>query len=120
MKRFIAVRTTLIESLSGSIKSSAFPIAMKISSLTRWGMPNLRMNSSTESSSCLSMNDCPSVSIGKRAGTILIFSSHESICVFERIASAMLKGAGTPSGNSKEVNSPGRSRIANVIRCSFH
>ena len=39
--RFIAVSTTVIESLSGSMKSSALPIATKISSLMRRGMPYL-------------------------------------------------------------------------------
>mmetsp|Transcript_30763 Transcript_30763/g.52626 ORF Transcript_30763/g.52626 Transcript_30763/m.52626 type:complete len:200 (+) Transcript_30763:1001-1600(+) len=117
---FIAVSTTVIESLSGSIKSSAFPIAMKISSLIRSGMPYLRINWRTESSSCRSMKSCPSRSIGSSPGTIFSFSSTVSIFVLPRIASAMLNGAGTPSANSKEVNSPGRSCMAKVMRCGFH
>mmetsp|Transcript_14279 Transcript_14279/g.35619 ORF Transcript_14279/g.35619 Transcript_14279/m.35619 type:complete len:218 (+) Transcript_14279:1309-1962(+) len=120
MKRFIAVSTTVIDSRSGSMKSNAFPIAMKISSLMRSGMPYFRMNCSTESSSCRSMKSCPSTSIGSSPGTIRTFSSSVSISVFDRIAAAILNGAGTPSGNSKEVNSPGRSCIANVMRCGFH
>ena len=56
-KRFIAVSTTVIESLSGSMKSSALPIAMKISSLILLGIPYFSMNCSTESSSCASIND---------------------------------------------------------------
>ena len=36
---------------SGSIKSSAFPMAMNISSLTRLGMPYFSINSVTDSSS---------------------------------------------------------------------
>ena len=50
----------------------AFPMAMKISSLMRVGMPYLSINSSTESSSCLSMKLCPSSNIGSRPGTIRI------------------------------------------------
>eukprot|EP00900_Chrysochromulina_parva_P023430 jgi/Chrpa1/5720/Chrysochromulina_OHIO_Genome00015206-RA len=115
MKRFIAVSTTVIESLSGSMKSSALPIAMKISSLMRLGIPYFSMNCSTESSSCASMNDWPSVSIGSSPGTIRSFSSIVSISVLLRIAAAMLKGAGTLGGKLKLVNSPGRSCMANVI-----
>mmetsp|Transcript_29745 Transcript_29745/g.64009 ORF Transcript_29745/g.64009 Transcript_29745/m.64009 type:complete len:266 (-) Transcript_29745:153-950(-) len=120
MNRFIAVSTTVIDNLSGSMKSSALPIAMKISSLMRSGMPYLRMNSSTDSSSCRSMKGCPSVSIGRRPGTIFTLSASESISLFARMASAMLNGAGTPSIKLKDVNSPGRSCIANVILWSFH
>ena len=93
---------------------------MKISSLMRSGIPYLRMKSRTESSSCASMKLCPSTSIGSSAGTIRSFSSTVSISVFCRIASAIPNGAGTPGVNSKLVNCPGRSRIANDIRCAFH
>mmetsp|Transcript_46288 Transcript_46288/g.90374 ORF Transcript_46288/g.90374 Transcript_46288/m.90374 type:complete len:213 (+) Transcript_46288:1074-1712(+) len=120
MKRFMAVRITLMLSLSGSVKSSALPMATKISSLIRSGMPYFFINSTTLSSSWASMKDCPSSSIGRRPGTIRSFSSRVSISVFVRIAAAMLKGAGTPAGNSKDVNRPGSSCIANVMRCSFH
>mmetsp|Transcript_44498 Transcript_44498/g.144624 ORF Transcript_44498/g.144624 Transcript_44498/m.144624 type:complete len:320 (-) Transcript_44498:189-1148(-) len=119
-KRFIAVSTTVIESLSGSMKSSAFAIAMKISSLTVSGMPYLSMNSLTLSSSCASMNGWPSSSIGSRPGTIRTLSRSESISVLPRMAAAMLSGAGTPSGKSNEVNSPGSCGMANVMRCAFH
>lgn len=54
--RFMAVSTTTIESLSGSMKSSAFAIEMKTSVLMRSGMPYFRMKSSTESSSWRLMN----------------------------------------------------------------
>ena len=46
-KRFIAVSTTVMESLSGSMKSSALAMEMNTSSLMRSGMPYLRMKSST-------------------------------------------------------------------------
>ena len=69
-KRFIAVSTTVIESLSGSMKSSALAIEMKTSSLMRSGMPYLRMNSSTDSSSCASIKDWPSISIGSSGGAV--------------------------------------------------
>mmetsp|Transcript_11521 Transcript_11521/g.38066 ORF Transcript_11521/g.38066 Transcript_11521/m.38066 type:complete len:234 (-) Transcript_11521:78-779(-) len=120
MKRFIAVSTTAIDMRSGSMKSSAFAIAMKISSLTVSGMPYLSMNSLTLSSSCASMNGWPSSSIGSRPGTIRTLSRSESISVLPRMAAAMLSGAGTPSGKSNEVNSPGSCGMANVMRCAFH
>mmetsp|Transcript_7443 Transcript_7443/g.18529 ORF Transcript_7443/g.18529 Transcript_7443/m.18529 type:complete len:201 (+) Transcript_7443:1110-1712(+) len=102
------------------MKSSALPIAMKISSLTRAGMPYLSMNSETLSSSWRSMNGWPSRSMGSSAGTIWIFSAQVSISVLRRMASAMPKGAGTPGVNSKLVKVPGFSRIAKAIRCAFH
>ena len=120
MKRFIAVSTTDMESLSGSMKSRALPMAMKISSLTRGGIPYLSMNSETDSSSCRSMNGWPSISMGSSAGTICTFSAHVNISVFRRIASAMPNGAGTPGVNLKKVKVPGFSRIAKAMRCSFH
>ena len=39
---------------------------------------------------------------------------------FDRMAAAMLNGAGTFGGKSKLVNSPGKSCIAKVIVCFFH
>mmetsp|Transcript_1474 Transcript_1474/g.4868 ORF Transcript_1474/g.4868 Transcript_1474/m.4868 type:complete len:272 (+) Transcript_1474:780-1595(+) len=120
MKRFIAVSTTVMDSLSGSMKSSAFPMAMKISSLIVSGMPYFSMNWSTLNSSCSSMKLWPSRSMGSRPGTMRILSTSDSISVFVRMAAAMFSGAGTPSGNSKLVNSPGRSRIAKDMRWAFH
>mmetsp|Transcript_64161 Transcript_64161/g.126782 ORF Transcript_64161/g.126782 Transcript_64161/m.126782 type:complete len:254 (-) Transcript_64161:310-1071(-) len=119
-KRFIAVSTTVIESLSGSIKSRAFAIEMKTSSLMRSGIPYLRMNSRTESSSCASMNDWPSMSIGRRGGAVWIFSGSVSIFWFIKIARPKLNGAGMPGMKSKVVNSPGSSCIAKIILCTFH
>mmetsp|Transcript_24989 Transcript_24989/g.65917 ORF Transcript_24989/g.65917 Transcript_24989/m.65917 type:complete len:350 (-) Transcript_24989:121-1170(-) len=119
MKRFIAVSTTVIESLSGSMKSRAFAIATKISCEMRSGMPYFLMNWLTDSSSCASMKLCPSKSIGRRGGPVCSFSRGLSIFWFSRIAAAMFRGAGRP-GNSKVVNSPGSSCIAKVIWCLFH
>mmetsp|Transcript_76657 Transcript_76657/g.228487 ORF Transcript_76657/g.228487 Transcript_76657/m.228487 type:complete len:279 (+) Transcript_76657:1174-2010(+) len=119
-KRFMAVNTTVMESLSGSMKSSALAIAMKTSSLIRSGMPYWRMNCRTERSSCLSMNFCPSTSIGSSGGAVCSFSGIVNIFWLSRIARAKFKGAGTPSKKSKVVNSPGRSCIAKIIWWRFH
>mmetsp|Transcript_22416 Transcript_22416/g.55249 ORF Transcript_22416/g.55249 Transcript_22416/m.55249 type:complete len:203 (-) Transcript_22416:679-1287(-) len=67
-KRFIAVSTTVMLSLSGSMKSRALAMLMKTSVLMRSGMPYLRMNSRHESSSWSSINSCPLMSMGKSAG----------------------------------------------------
>ena len=119
-KRFIAVSTTAIDSLSGSMKSSAFAIEMKTSSLIRSGIPYLRMKSSTESSSCASMKSWPSISIGSSGGAVWIFSPSVSIFWLSRIARPKLNGAGIPGTKSKVVNSPGSSCIAKIILCTFH
>mmetsp|Transcript_46285 Transcript_46285/g.124349 ORF Transcript_46285/g.124349 Transcript_46285/m.124349 type:complete len:242 (+) Transcript_46285:555-1280(+) len=119
-KRFIAVSTTVMESLSGSMKSRALAMAMKTSSLMRSGIPYCCMNSSTERSSCSSMNFCPSTSIGSNGGAVCSFSGMVSIFWLSKIASAKFRGAGTPSKKSKVVNSPGRSCIANIIWWRFH
>ena len=55
MKRFIAVKMTVMLSLSESMKSSALPMAMNSSSRTRSGMPFFVIHCCTESSSCASM-----------------------------------------------------------------
>ena len=99
-KRFIAVSTTAIDSLSGSMKSSAFAIEMKTSSLIRSGIPYLRMKSSTESSSCASMKSWPSISIGSSGGAVWIFSPSVSIFWLSRIARPKLNGAGIPGRKS--------------------
>mmetsp|Transcript_11982 Transcript_11982/g.27166 ORF Transcript_11982/g.27166 Transcript_11982/m.27166 type:complete len:242 (-) Transcript_11982:641-1366(-) len=119
-KRFMAVSTTVMESLSGSMKSRALAIAMKTSSLMRSGMPYCRMNCSTERSSCSSMNFWPSTSMGSSGGAVCSFSGMVSIFWFRRIASAKFRGAGTPSKKSKVVNSPGSSCMANIIWWRFH
>mmetsp|Transcript_4719 Transcript_4719/g.14994 ORF Transcript_4719/g.14994 Transcript_4719/m.14994 type:complete len:289 (-) Transcript_4719:43-909(-) len=116
----MAVRTTVMDSLSGSMKSRAFAMEMKTSSLIRSGMPYLRMNCSTESSSCLSIKSWPSMSMGSSGGAVWIFSGSVSIFWFNRIARAKLKGAGMPATKSKVVNSPGSSCIAKTILCTFH
>mmetsp|Transcript_30764 Transcript_30764/g.52631 ORF Transcript_30764/g.52631 Transcript_30764/m.52631 type:complete len:226 (+) Transcript_30764:1152-1829(+) len=117
---FIAVSTTVIESLSGSMKSSAFAMEMKTSSLIRSGMPYLRIKSSTESSSCASMKSWPWTSIGSRGGAVWIFSPRVSIFWLRRIASPKLNGAGIPGMKSKVVNSPGSSCMAKIILWTFH
>mmetsp|Transcript_4643 Transcript_4643/g.14806 ORF Transcript_4643/g.14806 Transcript_4643/m.14806 type:complete len:343 (-) Transcript_4643:80-1108(-) len=119
-KRFIAVKTTVIESLSGSMKSSAFAMEMKTSSLMRSGMPYLRMKSSTESSSCALMKSWPSMSIGSKGGAVWSFSPSVSIFWFSKIARPKLNGAGMPGTKSNVVNSPGSSCIAKTILCTFH
>mmetsp|Transcript_14460 Transcript_14460/g.30556 ORF Transcript_14460/g.30556 Transcript_14460/m.30556 type:complete len:250 (-) Transcript_14460:388-1137(-) len=119
-KRFIAVSTTVIESLSGSMKSRALAIATKTSSLMRSGMPYFLMNSSTDSSSCASMKDWPCTSIGRSGGAVCSFSSSVSIFWLSRIASPKLNGAGMPGMKSKVVNSPGSCCIAKIILCTFH
>mmetsp|Transcript_87492 Transcript_87492/g.120550 ORF Transcript_87492/g.120550 Transcript_87492/m.120550 type:complete len:244 (-) Transcript_87492:124-855(-) len=119
-KRFIAVSTTVMESLSGSMKSSALAMATKTSSLMRSGMPYFSMNSSTDMSSCWSMNFWPSTSMGSSGGAVCSFSGIVSICWFSRIARAKLRGAGTPSRKSNVVNSPGSSCMAKIIWWRFH
>mmetsp|Transcript_26766 Transcript_26766/g.61970 ORF Transcript_26766/g.61970 Transcript_26766/m.61970 type:complete len:308 (+) Transcript_26766:878-1801(+) len=119
-KRFIAVSTTVIESLSGSMKSSALAIEMKTSVLMRSGMPYLRMNSRQESSSWSLMNSWPLISMGSSAGMHWIFSWSVSIFWFSRMASPKLNGAGIPGIKSKVVNSPGSSCIAKIIWWIFH
>mmetsp|Transcript_43683 Transcript_43683/g.137667 ORF Transcript_43683/g.137667 Transcript_43683/m.137667 type:complete len:320 (-) Transcript_43683:175-1134(-) len=119
-KRFIAVSTTVIESLSGSMKSSAFAIEMKTSSLIRSGIPYLRMKSSTESSSCASIKSCPSTSIGSSGGAVCTFSPSVSIFWLSRMASPKLNGAGIPGRKSNVVNSPGNCCIAKIILWTFH
>mmetsp|Transcript_7136 Transcript_7136/g.21020 ORF Transcript_7136/g.21020 Transcript_7136/m.21020 type:complete len:249 (-) Transcript_7136:402-1148(-) len=119
-KRFMAVSTTVMESLSGSMKSRALAMEMKTSSLMRSGMPYLRMKSSTESSSCALMNSWPSMSIGSRGGAVWSFSPSVSIFWLSRIARPKLKGAGMPGMKSKVVNSPGSSCMAKTILCTFH
>mmetsp|Transcript_40499 Transcript_40499/g.114714 ORF Transcript_40499/g.114714 Transcript_40499/m.114714 type:complete len:214 (-) Transcript_40499:581-1222(-) len=119
-KRLRAVRTTVMDNLSGSMKSSALAMATNTSSLMRSGMPYFLMNSVTDSSSWASINGCPSKSIGMRGGAVCIFSSRVSIFWLLRIAAAKLNGAGTPGGKSKVVNSPGSPCMANTILCIFH
>mmetsp|Transcript_26182 Transcript_26182/g.76788 ORF Transcript_26182/g.76788 Transcript_26182/m.76788 type:complete len:225 (+) Transcript_26182:887-1561(+) len=119
-KRFIAVSTTVMESLSGSMKSSALAMAMKTSSLMRSGMPYLRMKSVTESSSWASMKSCPSMSMGSSGGAVCSFSHRVSIFWFDRIARPKLNGAGMPGMKSKVVNSPGSCCMAKIILCTFH
>mmetsp|Transcript_5192 Transcript_5192/g.10941 ORF Transcript_5192/g.10941 Transcript_5192/m.10941 type:complete len:309 (+) Transcript_5192:836-1762(+) len=119
-KRFMAVSTTVMESLSGSIKSRALAMAMKTSSLIRSGIPYLRMNCVTENSSCASMKGCPSMSMGSSGGAVWSFSGKLSIFWFMRMARPKLKGAGMPGIKSNEVNSPGSSCIAKIILWTFH
>mmetsp|Transcript_19602 Transcript_19602/g.52894 ORF Transcript_19602/g.52894 Transcript_19602/m.52894 type:complete len:205 (+) Transcript_19602:1180-1794(+) len=114
-KRFMAVSTTVMDNLSGSMKSRALAMAMKTSSLMRSGMPYLRMKSVTESSSCASMNSCPSMSMGMSGGAVWIFSQSVSIFWLLRMASPKLKGAGMPGMKSKVVNSPGSCCMAKII-----
>ena len=78
-KRFMAVRTTVIDSLSGSMKSRALAIEIKTSSLMRSGMPYLRMKSRTLSSSCASINSWPSTNMGSNGGAVWSFSPSVSI-----------------------------------------
>mmetsp|Transcript_106386 Transcript_106386/g.297884 ORF Transcript_106386/g.297884 Transcript_106386/m.297884 type:complete len:231 (+) Transcript_106386:767-1459(+) len=118
--RFMAVNTTVILSLSGSIKSRALAMAMKTSSLIRSGIPYFRMKSVTESSSCASMKGWPSINIGNNGGAVCSFSGSVSIFWFIRIASPKLKGAGIPGMKSNVVNSPGSSCIAKIILWTFH
>mmetsp|Transcript_14414 Transcript_14414/g.33037 ORF Transcript_14414/g.33037 Transcript_14414/m.33037 type:complete len:324 (+) Transcript_14414:769-1740(+) len=118
--RFMAVSTTVMDSLSGSMKSRAFAMLMNTSSLIRSGMPYLRMKSSTLSSSCASMKSCPSMSMGMSGGAVWIFSASVSIFWLRRMASPKLKGAGMPGTKSKVVNSPGSSCMAKIILCVFH
>ena len=77
--RFIAVNTTVIESLSGSMKSKALAMEMKTSSLMRSGMPYFRIKSCTLSSSCLSMKSCPSINMGNSGGAVCNFSGKLNI-----------------------------------------
>mmetsp|Transcript_12365 Transcript_12365/g.40482 ORF Transcript_12365/g.40482 Transcript_12365/m.40482 type:complete len:210 (-) Transcript_12365:500-1129(-) len=119
-KRFMAVKTTVIDSLSGSIKSSALAMEMKTSSLMRSGMPYLRMKSSTDSSSWALMKSWPSMSMGSNGGAVWSFSPSVSIFWFSKIARPKLKGAGMPGIKSKVVNSPGSSCMAKTILCTFH
>mmetsp|Transcript_12757 Transcript_12757/g.32724 ORF Transcript_12757/g.32724 Transcript_12757/m.32724 type:complete len:318 (+) Transcript_12757:495-1448(+) len=114
-KRFMAVSTTVMDSLSGSIKSSAFAIAINTSSLIRSGMPYLRMNSVTDISSWASMKGCPSMSMGIRGGAVCSFSISVSIFWLLRMARPKLKGAGMPGMKSNVVNSPGSSCMAKII-----
>ena len=55
MNRFMAVRMTVMESLSLSMKSSALPMAMNSSSRTRSGMKFFFIHCCTDSSSCALM-----------------------------------------------------------------
>mmetsp|Transcript_37727 Transcript_37727/g.82060 ORF Transcript_37727/g.82060 Transcript_37727/m.82060 type:complete len:362 (-) Transcript_37727:221-1306(-) len=119
-KRFMAVSTTTMDSLSGSIKSSALAMEMNTSVLMRSGMPYLRMKVRQLSSSCLSMKSCPSINIGASAGMHWIFSLRVSILSFRRMARPKLRGAGMPLMKSKVVNSPGSSCMAKIILCTFH
>mmetsp|Transcript_29389 Transcript_29389/g.99908 ORF Transcript_29389/g.99908 Transcript_29389/m.99908 type:complete len:209 (+) Transcript_29389:848-1474(+) len=119
-KRFMAVKTTVMLSLSGSIKSSALAMEMKTSSLMRSGMPYLRMKSSTDSSSWALMKSWPSMSMGSNGGAVWSFSPSVSIFWFSKIARPKLKGAGMPGIKSKVVNSPGSSCMAKTILCTFH
>ena len=119
-KRFIAVSTTVMESLSGSMKSSALAMEMNTSSLMRSGIPYLRMKSCTESSSCSSMKSWPSMSMGINGGAVWSFSGSVSIFWFIRMARPKLSGAGMPFTKSKLVNSPGSSCMAKIILCTFH
>lgn len=64
------------------------------------------MNCATESSSCLSMKLCPSISIGSKPGTILTFSSRESISVLLRMAA--WEGEGGRWGQSGGTKRGGR------------
>mmetsp|Transcript_26995 Transcript_26995/g.51441 ORF Transcript_26995/g.51441 Transcript_26995/m.51441 type:complete len:223 (-) Transcript_26995:446-1114(-) len=114
-KRFIAVSTTTIDSLSGSMKSSALAMEMNTSVLMRSGMPYLRMKFRHDSSSWRSMKSWPSTSMGSRAGMHWIFSFSESILSLVKMASPKLKGAGIPLTKLKLVNSPGSSCIAKII-----
>ena len=75
MKRFMAVNTTVMESLSVSMKSSAFAMGMKTSSMIRSGIPYFRQNSVTEDSSWASIKLCPSISVGSRGGPVWSFLS---------------------------------------------
>mmetsp|Transcript_32396 Transcript_32396/g.77423 ORF Transcript_32396/g.77423 Transcript_32396/m.77423 type:complete len:200 (-) Transcript_32396:597-1196(-) len=99
-KRFMAVRTTVMESLSGSMKSSALAMLMKTSVLMRSGMPYCRMNCRVDFSSCSSIKSWPLINIGASAGMHWIFSLSESIFWLSRIASPKLKGAGMPGMKS--------------------
>mmetsp|Transcript_15069 Transcript_15069/g.58939 ORF Transcript_15069/g.58939 Transcript_15069/m.58939 type:complete len:242 (+) Transcript_15069:946-1671(+) len=119
-KRFMAVNTTVMESLSGSMKSSALAMEMNTSSLIRSGMPYLRMKSRTESSSCSSIKSWPSMSMGIRGGAVWSFSPSVSIFWLRRMARPKFKGAGMPLTKSKVVNSPGSSCMAKIILCTFH
>mmetsp|Transcript_19464 Transcript_19464/g.42294 ORF Transcript_19464/g.42294 Transcript_19464/m.42294 type:complete len:219 (-) Transcript_19464:794-1450(-) len=119
-KRFMAVRTTVMESLSGSIKSRALAMAIKTSELIRSGMPYFLMKSVTLSSSWASIKGCPSMSMGNSGGAVWIFSPSVSIFWFMRMARPKLKGAGIPGMKSKVVNSPGSSCMAKIIWWIFH
>mmetsp|Transcript_895 Transcript_895/g.1112 ORF Transcript_895/g.1112 Transcript_895/m.1112 type:complete len:204 (+) Transcript_895:112-723(+) len=114
-KRFMAVSTTVMDSLSGSMKSRALAMEMNTSSLILSGMPYLRMKSSTLSSSWASMKSWPSMSMGRRGGAVCSFSPSVSIFWFMRMARPKLKGAGIPGIKSKVVNSPGSSCMAKII-----
>mmetsp|Transcript_27786 Transcript_27786/g.80564 ORF Transcript_27786/g.80564 Transcript_27786/m.80564 type:complete len:225 (-) Transcript_27786:359-1033(-) len=118
--RFMAVNTTVMDKFSGSMKSKAFAIAMKTSSLILSGIPCRRMNSRTEMSSWASMNDWPSINIGNRGGAVCSFSGRVSIFWFIKIAKTKFSGAGIPWMKSNVVNSPGSSCIAKIIWWRFH
>ena len=98
MKRFIAVKNTVMDSLSLSMKSSALPMAMNSSSRTRSGMKFFRIHSCTLSSSCASMYSWPPTSIGTSGAPVRSFSHHVSILSLDRMAYPMLNGAGSPLG----------------------
>mmetsp|Transcript_28872 Transcript_28872/g.57711 ORF Transcript_28872/g.57711 Transcript_28872/m.57711 type:complete len:257 (+) Transcript_28872:666-1436(+) len=117
---FMAVSTTVMDSLSGSMKSRAFAMEMNTSLLILSGMPYLRMKSVTLSSSCRSMKSWPSTSMGRRGGAVWSFSPNVSIFWFMSMASPKLNGAGIPGMKSKVVNSPGSSCIAKIILWTFH
>mmetsp|Transcript_8314 Transcript_8314/g.23160 ORF Transcript_8314/g.23160 Transcript_8314/m.23160 type:complete len:248 (+) Transcript_8314:999-1742(+) len=119
-KRFMAVSTTVMDSLSGSMKSRALAMEMKTSSLMRSGIPYFRIKSSTESSSWSSMKSWPSMSMGMSGGAVWSFSPRVSIFWLRRMARPKLRGAGMPLTKSKVVNSPGSSCMAKIILCTFH
>mmetsp|Transcript_1924 Transcript_1924/g.6119 ORF Transcript_1924/g.6119 Transcript_1924/m.6119 type:complete len:221 (+) Transcript_1924:1634-2296(+) len=120
MNLFIAVRITVMDSLSASMKSSALPMAINNSSRTRLGIQFSRIHCSTDFSSCASIYSCPLINIGTSGAPVRSLSVQLNILSFVKIAYAMLNGAGSPLGNLNFVNSPGESFIANVMLCSFH
>mmetsp|Transcript_10796 Transcript_10796/g.30648 ORF Transcript_10796/g.30648 Transcript_10796/m.30648 type:complete len:279 (-) Transcript_10796:344-1180(-) len=119
-KRFIAVNTTVMDNLSGSIKSNAFAMEINTSSLILSGMPYFLMKSVTDNSSCLSIKSWPSINIGNNGGAVCNFSGNVNIFWFNKMAKAKLNGAGMPLTKSNVVNSPGNSCIAKIILCTFH
>ena len=94
----MAVRMTVMESLSLSMKSRALPMAMNSSSLTRSGMKFFFIHCCTESSSCALMYSWPPKSMETRGIPVRSFSVHVSILSFVRMAYAMLNGAGKLGG----------------------